>query len=63
MYMVMSPVTAITIMAMKPAIFPMRMEKTIKPMKDVPMAAAANVRNRPRIPMNSRGFCMPLKTG
>ena len=34
-----------------------------KPTNDTPMAAAANVRKRPRMPMNSSGFCKPLKTG
>ena len=38
-------------------------EKPIKPTNDTPMAAAAKVRKRPRMPMNSSGFCKPLKTG
>ena len=31
--------------------------------KETPMAAAASVRKRPRMPMNSNGFCNPLNTG
>lgn len=61
--MVTNPTTAITSMAMNPASFPKAMEKPIKPTNDTPMAAAAKVRKRPRMPMNSSGFCKPLKTG
>lgn len=37
--------------------------ETDKTHEDTPMAAAAKVRKRPRMPMNSSGFCKPLKTG
>ena len=50
-------------MAMKPANLPKMMEKRINPRKDTPMAMAAKVRNRPLMPMNSNGFCMPLYIG
>lgn len=39
------------------------MEKTMNPTKDTPMATAASVRKRPRMPMNSNGFWSPLNTG
>ena len=61
--MVTSPMTAMTSMAMNPASLPNAMENAMNPTNDTPMAAAANVRNRPRMPMNSNGFCNPLKTG
>ena len=55
-YIVISPVMAMTSMAMKPASFPMMMENTMNPTKESPIAPAAKVRNLPRIPMNSSGF-------
>ncbi len=51
------------IMAMKPASLPIRIENTIKPINDSPIAPAAYERNLPLIPMNSKGRCKPLKTG
>ena len=38
-------------------------ENTMNPTNDTPIAAAASIRKRPRIPINSSGFCNPLKTG
>ena len=63
MKMVASPAAAITSMAKNPASFPRAMEKTMNPTKDTPMATAASVRKRPRMPMNSNGFWSPLNTG
>lgn len=57
--MVTSPMTAMTSMAMNPASFPNTMEKSMNPTNDTPMANAASVRKRPRIPMNSSGFAVP----
>ena len=54
---------AMMIIAMKPASLPMMMEKTMNPTKESPIAPAAKVRNLPLMPINSRGFCSPLKTG
>lgn len=42
--MVISPTSAMTIMAMNPATFPKAIEKPMKPTNDTPMAAAARVR-------------------
>ena len=63
MKMVTSPMTAMTSMAMNQASFPNTMENSMNPTNDTPMANAANVRKRPRMPMNSSGFCSPLNTG
>lgn len=45
---------------MNPISFEKNIEVIRNVMKDPPIAIAANIRNRPLIPMNSSGRCKPL---